>query len=48
MAAFSSGRVQEDSDSDENDDVEPEKGREKSGSQGSADGECDSLNQSRR
>lgn len=48
MAAFSSGRVQEDSESDEGDDVEPEEEREKSGGQRCADGECDSLIQRRR
>lgn len=47
MAAFSSGRVQEDSDSDEGDEVEPEEGREKSDCDGSADGECDNRNQKR-
>lgn len=48
MAAFSSGRVQEDSDSDEGDEVGPEEGREISVGRGSADGECDTLNQRRR
>ncbi|CAM9272640.1 unnamed protein product, partial [Laminaria digitata] len=48
MAAFSLGRVQEDSDSDEVDEVEPEEGREKSDDHGgSAEEECDRRDQGR-
>ena len=49
MAAFSSGRVQEDSDSDEADEVEePEERQEKSGDRGDVDGDCDKRNQGGR
>lgn len=49
MAAFSLGRVQEDSDSDEVDEVEPAEGREKSDDHGgSAEEECDRRDQGRR
>lgn len=49
MAAFSSGRVQEDSDSDEGDDeVEPEEGREISDGHEGADGERGTLSRRRR